>query len=169
MDAMIFSRFGHQFGLNVNVHFMYLYLASSVIDLNLLQADCVNLLIKYYKEARRAIYLSSLEQETRGKREENSNMSTQEMEKIPTSRTIELKSRTRSDARCCLCFDPFSIQNLDVVVFFCCHAYHFSCLSGGSDYIDVEGDPTYGDEDGDEGGQSGGSQLRCVLCTTAGG
>ena len=134
---------------------------------NLLQVDCFNLLIKYFKEARRAIYLSSIEEETRGKREDNA--SRHDEERMPTARTVEVKFRTRGGARCCLCFDPFSVQNLSVIVFFCCHAYHVSCLLGGSDPVDVESTHvTHSDDDGDEDGPSGGSRMRCVLCTTAG-
>lgn len=147
---------------------MFLSFTSSIIDLNCLQADCVNLLIKYFKEARHAVCLSSMEEETHGKRDDNT--STQEMEGIPTARTMDLKSKTRGGARCCLCFDPFSIQNLSVIVFFCCHAYHLSCLLGGSDSINIERNVvTNSDDDSDGEGHSGVSRMRCVLCTTASG
>ncbi|ONK76774.1 uncharacterized protein A4U43_C03F31990, partial [Asparagus officinalis] len=136
---------------------------------DILKADCVNLLIKYFKEARRAIYLSSIEEETHRKREDST--SNNEMLRMPTARAIEVKSKTRGGARCCLCFDPFSLQNLSVIVFFCCHAYHVSCLLGGSDSIGIESSDIMhsGDDGSDEDGNSGGSRMRCVLCTTAGG
>lgn len=136
---------------------------------DILKADCINLLVKYYNEARRAIYLSSIEEETRGKIKDNT--ANQDNGNASHAKTMEVKSKTRGGGRCCLCFDPFSLQNISVIVFFCCHAYHVSCLTGGSDSIDIESiDVTHSDDDSDaEDGHSGGPRLRCVLCTTAGG
>lgn len=102
----------------------------------------------------------------------------------------EVKSKTKGGGRCCICFDPFSIQKVAIIVFFCCHAYHMNCLldstnnsvSGGnvearatSHYDgyangDVNGDDGYdsGDVNGDDDGtQRGTPQMRCILCTTA--
>ncbi|GLU19276.1 hypothetical protein SLE2022_355370 [Rubroshorea leprosula] len=97
---------------------------------------------------------------------------------------MEVKSKTRGGARCCICFDPFSIQNLSVIVFFCCHAYHTTCLVDAAYtsnskrgvrattrqlelnyecYTAAKED----DEDEDEDNQSGMTRIRCVLCTTA--
>ncbi|KAM0945251.1 putative chromatin regulator PHD family [Dioscorea sansibarensis] len=134
---------------------------------DILKADCVNLLVKFYKEARRAIYLGSIEEEIREKKDERA--SSQAIERVANTKTMELKCRTRGGARCCLCFDPFSIQNLSVVAFFCCHAYHVPCLMGGSDSINA-GNTNNDDEDDDDDDdtQSNGPRLRCVLCTTAG-
>ncbi|KAK9279527.1 hypothetical protein L1049_013206 [Liquidambar formosana] len=147
---------------------------------DILKADCVNLLVKYYKEARHAIYISNEEEEARAKRD-NSRAS-QAIEKAPITKTVEVKSKTRGGGRCCMCFDPFSIQNVSVIVFFCCHAYHTTCLmestysvSGKkgtkatsreplSDYNYDNGD----DEDDDGGTSSGALRMRCILCTTAG-
>ncbi|ONK67222.1 uncharacterized protein A4U43_C06F17820 [Asparagus officinalis] len=127
--------------------------------------------MKYYKEARHAIYLSSIEEETLRRREDNT--SNNEMAIMPTSRTMDVKSKTRGGARCCLCFDPFSLQNLSVIIFFCCHAFHVSCLLGGADSIDIGSEDIMhiGDDgdDSDEDGNSGGSWMRCVLCTTTSG
>ncbi|EHA8589217.1 vacuolar protein sorting-associated protein 41 [Cocos nucifera] len=128
---------------------------------DILKADCVNLLIKYYKEARRAIYLGSIEEETRGKRENEASAPT--MERVANARMMVVQSITRGNGRCCLCFDPLSIQNVNVVVFFCCHAYHVPCLQDGSDAV---GYVYNNDNDHDD---DGGSRMRCVLCTTAGG
>ncbi|KAJ6837104.1 vacuolar protein sorting-associated protein 41-like protein isoform X2 [Iris pallida] len=134
---------------------------------DILKADCVNLLVKYYNEARHAIYLSSIEEESHGRIKHNT--SSQDNGSASHAKTMEVKSKTRGGGRCCLCFDPFSIQNMSVIVFFCCHAYHFSCLTGGSDSIEST-DVTRSDDDSDlEDGHSGGPRLRCVLCTTAGG
>ncbi|KAG6632222.1 vacuolar protein sorting-associated protein 41 homolog [Carya illinoinensis] len=150
---------------------------------DILKADCVNLLVKYYKEARHGIYLSNEEDEARAKR--NSSMSSQVTEKSSSVRTAEVKSKTKGGARCCMCFDPFSIQNVSVIVFFCCHAYHTNCLMdstynvGGKkeygttsreplDYEYDNGDVDDDDDDShDEGSQSGVRRMRCILCTTA--
>lgn len=112
-------------------------------------------------------------------------MSSQVTEKSSSVRTTEVKSKTKGGARCCMCFDPFSIQNVSVIVFFCCHAYHLDCLmdstynvsgkkeSGATsrvtlvDYEYDNGD--IGDEDDDEGSHSGARRMRCILCTTAAG
>ncbi|XP_077247070.1 vacuolar protein sorting 41 [Tasmannia lanceolata] len=138
---------------------------------DILKADCVNLLVKYFKEARRGVYLTSEEEEGRAKRDDNSG--TQVTERSANARTVELKSRTRGGGRCCMCFDPLSIQNLSVIIFFCCHAYHITCLTGSSDSANVSVHSpsavpeSNSDEEDDENIQSGGSRVRCILCTTA--
>lgn len=108
-------------------------------------------------------------------------MSSQVTEKSSSVRTTEVKSKTKGGARCCMCFDPFSIQNVSVIVFFCCHAYHTNCLmdstynvGGKKEYgatsqepvVDYEYDNGDVDDD-DEGSQSGARRMRCILCTTA--
>lgn len=106
------------------------------------------------------------------------------VEKSPSPRTVEMKSKTRGGGRCCICFDPFSIQNVSVIVFFCCHAYHSTCLlhssytsssnkeievtSGEAETCDVYNG--YVDDDSnDEEAEMGRPRMRCVLCTTAAG
>ncbi|KAK9999463.1 hypothetical protein SO802_019066 [Lithocarpus litseifolius] len=148
---------------------------------DILKADCVNLLVKYYKEARHGIYLSNEEEEARAKRSDSS--ASQAIEKS-SMRTTEVKSKTRGGGRCCMCFDPFSIQNVSVIAFFCCHAYHMTCLmdstsnvSGkkGSEatsrepFVEYEYDngDVEDDEDDDEDTQSSSRRVRCILCTTA--
>ncbi|KAI4334309.1 hypothetical protein L6164_019020 [Bauhinia variegata] len=148
---------------------------------DILKADCVNLLIKYYKEARHGIYLSNEEDEVRPKRSDVH--APQVFERSPSLRTVEVKSKTIGGGRCCICFDPFSIQNVSVIVFFCCHAYHTTCLMDSS-YTsssdkDVEATSkeaeTYDvynghvDDDGDDEEETnlGGPRMRCILCTTA--
>ncbi|XP_028550466.1 vacuolar protein sorting-associated protein 41 homolog isoform X3 [Dendrobium catenatum] len=136
----------------------------------ILKTDCVNLLIKYYKEAQRAVCMGSTEEEKHSKAAESS--STLESQRGSSNAgSIELKSRIRGSGRCCLCFDPFSIQNVSVVVFFCCHAYHATCLAGSSDSFNMGTYVTNSDDkdDDDEDAPAGGSQVRCVLCTTAAG
>ncbi|KAL0927682.1 hypothetical protein M5K25_001880 [Dendrobium thyrsiflorum] len=135
----------------------------------ILKTDCVNLLIKYYKEAQRAVCMGSTEEEKHHKAGESS--STLESQRGSNAgSSIELKSRIRGSGRCCLCFDPFSIQNVSVVVFFCCHAYHSTCLAGGSDSFNMGSYVANSDDkDDDEDAPAEGSQIRCVLCTTAAG
>ena len=61
--------------------------------------------------------------------------------------------------RCSICLEPISVKDGDVVVFFCWHAYHLSCLSEsekrgkGAPQESLERDPD--------------DELSCVLCTTA--
>ncbi|XP_057480493.1 vacuolar protein sorting-associated protein 41 homolog [Actinidia eriantha] len=150
---------------------------------DILKTDCVNLLIKYYKEATRAIYLSNKEDEARAKRDEI--RASQSSERAPIARTMEVKSKTRGSGRCCICFDPFSIQNVSIIAFFCCHSYHATCLSDstisvsssnkGSEAASRETESYYeygnGDanEEDDDDDTSGGTRMRCILCTTAAG
>ncbi|XP_044504927.1 vacuolar protein sorting-associated protein 41 homolog [Mangifera indica] len=145
---------------------------------DILKADIVNLLVKYYNEARRAICLTNEEDNARSKRD--GNRTSRAIEKASTVKTMEVKSKTRGGARCCMCFDPFSIQNVSVIVFFCCHAYHLDCLmdsmhtaSGKRDSGATHREPfseyefDNGVEDEDENTQSGAPRMRCILCTTA--
>lgn len=142
------------------------------------QADIVNLLVKYYKEARRAIYLSNEETESRS----NMNDGNNPMERAPVLKSMDAKSKTRAGGRCCICFDPLSIQGASVMVFFCCHAYHLHCLMDSTNSITskkgssgvasgnsyTNGDYMEDEEDeNDQDTPSGGSRMRCVLCTTA--
>lgn len=146
------------------------------------QADTVNLLVKYYKEARHGIYLSNEEDEARGKR--NENKVSQSIQKSLNVRMMEVKSKTRGGTRCCICFNPFSIQNISVIVFFCCHAYHETCLIESTSNLDaMKGTGETGhdltsdfdydngeiedDEDGEDDTDVGGPRMRCILCTTA--
>lgn len=144
------------------------------------QADTVNLLVKYYKEARHGIYLSNEEDEMRGKR--NENKVSQSIQKSSSVRMTEVKSKTWGGARCCICFNPFSIQNISVIVFFCCHAYHETCLIESTSNLDANkgtGDTRRDstmDFDYDNGEVEDDSEvdtdessprMRCILCTTA--
>lgn len=143
----------------------------------------MNLLLKYYKEARRAIYLSNEENETRGKRDETG--PSQLGDRVPSMKSMEVvKSKTRGGGRCCMCFDPFPIQNISVIVFFCCHAYHTTCLMDSINsvsskkevkkstpkhevsYYEYENGDADEDEEEEEDTPSG-PQMRCILCTTA--
>lgn len=134
----------------------------------ILKTDCVNLLIKYYKEAQRAVCLGNTKDEMQANAVESSPIL--ESRRGLNAKSVELKSRTQGSGRCCLCFDPFSIQNVSVIVFFCCHAYHVTCLTGGSDSVDTKSDVAncgdYDDSD-EQDTPTRGSLIRCVLCTTA--
>uniref|UniRef100_M8B150 Vacuolar protein sorting-associated protein 41 homolog n=1 Tax=Aegilops tauschii TaxID=37682 RepID=M8B150_AEGTA len=134
---------------------------------DILKADCVNLLVKYYHEARRGVCMASMDEEAQGARVNEGSSRTGD--RSSTLRNLEMKSRTRCGARCCLCFDPLSIQDMSFIVFYCCHAYHQSCLEGGLDSMKSNSnarDSDDGSED-DDGSPSGESRMRCVLCTTA--
>ncbi|KAI3679451.1 hypothetical protein L2E82_51362 [Cichorium intybus] len=138
---------------------------------DILKADIVNLLVKYYKEARRAICLSNEENGTRSNMDhEGSNP----MERAPVLKSMEAKTKTRAGGRCCICFEPLAI-NASVIVFFCCHAYHLNCLTDSMNSITTKkgGDSyengDYIDDENDEDTPTGGSRMRCVLCTTAAG
>ncbi|CAL9151796.1 unnamed protein product [Musa hybrid cultivar] len=135
---------------------------------DILKTDCVNLLVKYYNEARRAVHLG-IEEEGNRKKEDDTSFG-QKVERASSSiKTMELKSKTRGGGRCCLCFDPFYIQNLSVVVFFCCHAYHISCLIGASDSMNEASNASDTDDDSEnDDTQPSRSRMCCVLCTTAG-
>ncbi|KAL3620142.1 Vacuolar protein sorting-associated protein 41 [Castilleja foliolosa] len=149
---------------------------------DILKADCVNLLIKYYKEARRAIYLSNEDDESRTKPDKSRQY--QSTERSLSIKNIEVKSKIRCGMRCCMCFDPFSIQDVSIYVFFCCHAYHETCLLDSIDSISSKRKPAavptkedfsyykYDDGDNDDddvaaGNDDGDARLRCTLCTTA--
>ncbi|KAG6472337.1 vacuolar protein sorting-associated protein 41 homolog [Zingiber officinale] len=135
----------------------------------ILKTDCVNLLIKYYKEARRAVYLGIEEEAVRRKREDDA-ASPKTDGSANGVKHMVVKSKTRGSGRCCLCFDPFYIQSISVVVFFCCHGYHVSCLMGASGSMSETNNTTDSDDDNSENedNKSSGSRMRCVLCTTAG-
>ncbi|XP_027177627.1 vacuolar protein sorting-associated protein 41 homolog [Coffea eugenioides] len=149
---------------------------------DILKADCVNLLIKYYKEARRAIYFSNEENEIRAKRDETK--ASYLGERVAGMKSMEVKSKTRGGARCCMCFDPFPIQEASIVAFFCCHAYHTTCLMESLNSVTSKKEPKTSpkevlayyeyengdvDEDEDDASSSGAPQMRCILCTTAAG
>lgn len=143
----------------------------------------MNLLIKCFKEATRGMCISNEENETLSKRDETKMSGS--VHRAPGMKSMEIKSKTRGSGRCCMCFDPFPIQDVNVVVFFCSHGYHATCLmesivsttskkeqktSAKEAVIYYEDENGYVDEDEDEeAGPSGAPKLRCILCTTAAG
>ncbi|KAM7259595.1 hypothetical protein ACFE04_015336 [Oxalis oulophora] len=135
---------------------------------DILKADIVNLLVKYYNEARRAICLASEEQDTRSKKD-NKHIFLENSRPSNIGKIAEVKSKTRGGARCCICFDPLSIQNISVIVFFCCHAYHSTCLMESAPVNNkaANDDDDDDDDEDDDGTHSGTPWSRCILCTTA--
>ncbi|KAL3335965.1 hypothetical protein AABB24_031943 [Solanum stoloniferum] len=152
---------------------------------DILKADCMNLLVKYYKEAKRGVCLSDEVDDTSSRRGEKS--VSHLGERTMSMKSVEVKSKTRGGGRCCICFDPFSILNVSIIAFFCCHAYHTTCLMessisiGGSKEAGVAAQRTasydeyangvnddYEDEE-EEDATSGALRMRCILCTTAAG
>ncbi|GJN01348.1 hypothetical protein PR202_ga18609 [Eleusine coracana subsp. coracana] len=132
---------------------------------DILKADCVNLLVKYYHEARRGVYMASMDEEVHGNRADDGSL--RATERSTSVRALDIKSRTRCGARCCLCFDPLPIQDISVIVFYCCHAYHLSCLEGGLDLMKSNSNQDSDNGSDDGGSPSAESRMRCVLCTTA--
>ncbi|XP_075513089.1 LOW QUALITY PROTEIN: vacuolar protein sorting-associated protein 41 homolog [Primulina tabacum] len=147
----------------------------------ILKADCVNLLIKYYKEARRAIYLSNEEDESHTITDKK--QSFQLAERSPSIKSMEVKPKVRGGTRCCMCFDPFSIHNVSIYVFYCCHAYHETCLMDSINSLSGSKKkpapaPTQdelsfykyeNDDDADDEEDEDDALMRCILCTTAAG
>ncbi|KAH0667020.1 hypothetical protein KY285_028226 [Solanum tuberosum] len=153
---------------------------------DILKADCMNLLVKYYKEAKRGVCLSDEVDDASSRRGEKS--VSHLGERTMSMKSVEVKSKTRGGGRCCICFDPFSILNVSIIAFFCCHAYHTTCLMessisiGGNKEAGVAAQRTasydeyangvnddYEDEEEEEDATSGALRMRCILCTTAAG
>jgi hypothetical protein len=134
---------------------------------DILKTDCVNLLVKYYQEARRGVCMATMDEEAQGTTRADEGSSRIGERSSTSLRSLEIKSRTRCGARCCLCFDPLSIQDISIIVFYCCHAYHQSCLEGGLDSMKSTARDSDEDSEDDDGSPSAESKMRCVLCTTA--
>ncbi|KAL8146419.1 hypothetical protein AgCh_004237 [Apium graveolens] len=147
---------------------------------DILKADIINLLIKYYKEARRAIYMSNEEDEVRSKRDDN--RASHLTERSLNMKSMDVKSKTRAGGRCCVCFDPFAIQNVSIIAFYCCHAYHMTCLMDSSNTFNDKKTPAAltqeavsyyeydngdAEDDASDVDTSDAPQMRCILCTTA--
>eukprot|EP01018_Ginkgo_biloba_P020522 Gb_33564 [translate_table: standard] len=146
---------------------------------DILKADCVNLLVKYYYEARHAVYIGSREDEL------NINQRGRGEKGLRSGKSARVTSNTRASGRCCICLDPVSIQNVSIVAFFCTHTYHVTCLtdtstsvkgkdsSKGSDskvtggFGSVEDSSLQDGSDDEYNTDSSGPRMRCILCTTA--
>lgn len=125
--------------------------------------------------------MSNEEDEVRSKRDDST--VSHLMERSVNMKTMGIKSKTRAGGRCCVCFDPFSIQNVSVIAFYCCHAYHMTCLMDSANTVDDKKTPAATSHEGawyyeyDENvtenvddndiATLGSPQMRCILCTTA--
>ncbi|GAB2285426.1 Vacuolar protein sorting-associated protein 41 [Dionaea muscipula] len=138
---------------------------------DILKTDCINLLIKYYKEARHAVYLSNEDDEARAKRDSN-RVNDSSFGRGLSLKNVELKSKTRGGRRCCMCLDPFSIQGVSVVIFFCCHAYHMTCYTDSSSSLSIDEETQLSDHDEYDDSEEKdvpylAPRMRCILCTNA--
>ena len=151
-----------------------------------IQADCVNLSLRYLAEARHAIYLGNRDEEQiNGLHRKTQRKS---FNKAPNhgAKGGRITSTSGGSGKCCICFDPVALQNVSVIAFFCAHAYHVTCLAESSDYPNMEISRTKMDnsllnsnklpesmksssyENGDIHSEySERSNIRCILCTTA--
>lgn len=152
---------------------------------DILKADCVNLLVKYFYEARHAIYIGSREDELNVNQYGRENaVIRRDDRRLSTEKNTTKSSNSRATGRCCICLDPLSIQHVSVIAFFCTHTYHITCLTdtttsvtkdsskkSGSKFIGGFGDTqqnSFQDEsDDDSSTDSNGPRMRCILCTTA--
>ncbi|KAJ3692977.1 hypothetical protein LUZ60_012072 [Juncus effusus] len=130
---------------------------------DILKADCVNLLVKYFNESKRGIHLGSEEEDAHPQTEQSNATSAYEPS---NNMTAQIKSKSRGGRKCCLCFEPFPTQDFSVIAFFCCHAYHEMCLKDGLDNIKARVSSSEESEDEEER-EVEESRMRCVLCTTA--
>jgi hypothetical protein len=148
---------------------------------DILKSDCVDLLVRYYDEARHAVRVGGSEYDTKKSDEPSLNGGDSiKVSAASLSRTNKaggkggrMPTNYGGSGRCCICFDPVALQNVAVVAFFCTHAYHETCLNdtsgilpsdesgglrrAGSNMNDIG---TYDDTPDP-------APMRCILCTTA--
>jgi hypothetical protein len=154
---------------------------------DILKADCVNLLVRYYDEAHHAIRVGGSEFDTgvRGLASANGG----ESKRANGASTSGGKGGSKGgrtpnsiggSGRCCICFDPLALQKVAVVAFFCTHAYHETCLHDTSGIVNSEQErdngpqksgsgmnETASDPRESNGDLSNPAPLCCILCTTA--
>ncbi len=152
------------------------------------QADCVDLLVRYYDEARHAIRVGGSEFDPGEHAQARANggepliangASTSQGRK-GGSKGGRIPNNIGGSGRCCICFDPVALQKVAVVAFFCTHAYHETCLNDTSGIASSEqetpsgplkpGSRTNNTVSGageTNGDLSNPAPLRCILCTTA--
>ncbi|KAL3690864.1 hypothetical protein R1sor_004515 [Riccia sorocarpa] len=162
----------------------------------ILKADCVDLLVRYYDEARHAIRVGGGENGLKPQSDgQNGAISPAPVMNFVNAgnqrgtKTGRISSTVSGSGLCCICLDPVALQNVAVVAFFCSHAYHVTCLndtsgirSQGSDLNkkEVQKDLAFRigqglstaslydhPDDDEEEGESGSPPMRCILCTTA--
>ncbi|CAM6008740.1 unnamed protein product [Sphagnum balticum] len=155
---------------------------------DILKADCVDLLVRYYDEARHAIRVGGSEFNPGEHAQARANggelliangASTSQGRK-GGSKGGRILNNIGGSGRCCICFDPVALQKVAVVAFFCTHAYHETCLNDTSGIASSEqetpsgplksGSRTNNTVSGageTNGDSSNPAPLCCILCTTA--
>jgi hypothetical protein len=155
---------------------------------DILKADCVDLLVRYYDEARHAIRVGGSEFDLGEHAQASANggepliangASTSQGRK-GGSKGGRIPNNIGGSGRCCICFDPVALQKVAVVAFFCTHAYHETCLNDTNGIASSEQETPSGplksgsrtnntvsgageiNED-----SSNPAPLCCILCTTA--
>jgi len=148
---------------------------------DILKSDCVDLLVRYYDEARHAVRVGGSEYDAEKPDEPNANGGDSvKSSSTSLSRTNKaggkggrILTNYGGSGRCCICFDPVALQNVAVVAFFCTHAYHETCLNDTSGILPSEesgglrrsgshmNDSSTYDDPPDP------APMRCILCTTA--
>eukprot|EP00252_Welwitschia_mirabilis_P005003 TRINITY_DN1539_c0_g1_i1.p1 TRINITY_DN1539_c0_g1~~TRINITY_DN1539_c0_g1_i1.p1 ORF type:complete len:997 (-),score=210.12 TRINITY_DN1539_c0_g1_i1:238-3228(-) len=148
---------------------------------DILKADVVNLLVRYYSEARHGIYIGIREDDSNVKQSDTSSLAIPRNEKELAGKSQKRPSNSRASGRCCICLDPLAIQNVSVVAFFCAHTFHITCLSDTTTSLKKDSDKEnrsigkdytsagmYEDESDDESNTGTNEpSMRCILCTTA--
>jgi hypothetical protein len=149
----------------------------------------VDLLVRYYDEARHAIRVGGAEKgDEAGDGVADASKLGPVLRRagspIKGVKTGRISSSVSGSGLCCICLDPVALQNVAVVAFFCSHAYHVTCLndtSGISKASENKKKPEkdlgfrigqgiaslYDEEDNDEEEESNSPSMRCILCTTA--
>lgn len=152
---------------------------------DILKADCVDLLVRYYDEARHAVRVGGSEYDMEKPDEPSANggdsvkisASGLSMTNKAGGKGGRMPTNYGGSGRCCICFDPVALQNVAVVAFFCTHAYHETCLNDTSGILpsDESGNlRRSGSNMNDTGSYGSGYEdspdpapMRCILCTTA--
>lgn len=146
----------------------------------------MDLLVRYYDEARHAVRVGGSEYDTEKPDEPSANGGDSvKVSAASLSRTNKaggkggrMPTNYGGSGRCCICFDPVALQNVAVVAFFCTHAYHGTCLNDTSGILPSEESGgglrrsgshmndtvTYGSSYDDPPDPA---PMRCILCTTA--
>ncbi|CAM6096608.1 unnamed protein product [Calypogeia fissa] len=163
--------------------------------MKILKSDCVDLLVRYYDEARHAIRVGGAERgeeagEVGGEAVKPGSLLGRAGRSIQRGiKTGRISSSVSGSGLCCICLDPVALQNVAVVAFFCSHAYHVTCLNDTSGIRSKASDKNkkesekglafqidqgtarlyeQADDDEDEE-ESDTPRMRCILCTTASG
>ncbi|CAK9872351.1 unnamed protein product [Sphagnum jensenii] len=155
---------------------------------DILKADCVDLLVRYYDEARHAIRVGGSEfnagehaqARANGGEPLIANGASTSQGRKGGSKGGRIPNNIGGSGRCCICFDPVALQKVAVVAFFCTHAYHETCLNDTSGIASSEQETPSGPlKSGSRtnntvsgageinGDSSNPAPLCCILCTTA--